>query len=94
MEEVFLDDEGVKLEFEFDNINFDDVEEAKIFYKKSNGVKGEWVATIDDTNKTVYYVSQSGDFDVLGIIKVQVQITIDGYKGKSNIIEIEVKEGL
>jgi len=61
--------------------------EGFILYKKSNGIHGEWLATI--TGDTVSYDIAEGDIDIAGVWHVQAKATLGTEReyGKLTVVE-------
>jgi len=51
--------------------------EKKIKYRKPSGIEGEFVATIDADNQTIYYNFSADDIDEAGIWAFWSHITFD-----------------
>lgn len=62
----------------------------KIKYRKSNGVTGEWTATIDG-NDLVYETSNS-DLDRKGVWRLQAFCTIGGLNKLGKIAKVTIDE--
>ena len=57
---------------------------TKILYKKPNGVKGEWTATVSGTS--VQYDVTNTDIDVPGTWQFQAYVEFSGEIGRGEIV--------
>jgi len=91
---IYQHDTGTKIEFLVDEASF--ITEAKIIVKKPDNEVIEWVAQIDD--KSIFYITNSNDLDLAGLYHLQPLITMNKdnqiWRGRGNIVKMEVLEGL
>lgn len=59
------------------NVDLTTSTDRKILYKKPNGLIGEWLADLVDTDKLRYY-ADNGTFDVSGLWTVQPTFKLAG----------------
>ncbi len=63
----------------------------EIRYKKPDGTKGAWTATIvDDT--TLQYITESGDLDYEGEWKLQIYVVLPALTGRGATVIMHVYE--
>lgn len=65
---------------------------TRILYKKPNGIKGFWTATVSGTS--LQYQLQNGDIDQDGIWEIQAYVVIAGKSAYGNKSEINFQKSL
>lgn len=65
---------------------------TRILYKKPNGIKGFWTATVLGTS--LQYQLQNGDIDQHGIWEIQAYVVIAGKSAYGNKSEINFQKSL
>lgn len=50
----------------------------------------QWTPTLQVDNQTLRYVTQSNDFSLAGIYKIQVGLTLGSWSGKCDTVAFEV----
>lgn len=92
---IFVGDTGTKIEISGqDGFDVSGGIEAKIFFVKPDKTTGEWVATIDTENNSIYYISQADTFDMEGKWSVQAYVDLGTWKGRSTIETFKVQDTL
>ena len=92
---VFKDTVGLKLEFSV-NVDVDDVTSAELYMLKPNGKKAKFDCDIDNDNQVIYYTTEDGDLDVVGLYKMQLKVKLndDEYEGFSEPVKMMVEDTL
>lgn len=65
---------------------------TRVLYKKPNGIKGFWPATVSGTS--LQYQLQNGDIDQDGIWEIQAYVVIAGKSAYGNKSEINFQKSL
>jgi hypothetical protein len=90
---IFIGDEGTKIEVKGqDGFDVSGAVEAKIKYVKPDRTTGEWVASIDVENNSVYHVSGPNDFDLAGSWRIQAYVDLGTWKGHSTMESFQVSQ--
>lgn len=89
---VYVGDYGTKLIFDI-GVDTSEVSVANIVYKKPNGEKGKWGASLQPNSNEIYYIVNTTDLDVAGLYKLQPEVTLNsGWHGRGEMVELFVSE--
>jgi hypothetical protein len=72
-------------------INISTATVTRINYKKPNGVTGYFEATISETTKLIYQLTND-DLDIAGLWQLQAYVEIGGLKAYGEIVYQEIKK--
>ncbi len=87
MGKIYEDQIGVRLELETSS-DLSGVTTAEIKYKKPDGTKGVWSATVDGSK--LYYITEAGDLDKRGVLQVQAHVVGTGFDLLGETAEVQI----
>ena len=67
---------------------------TQIYYRKPGGDGGSWTAVIESGNTSISYTSLSGDFDEVGVWKLQAHVVTPSWTQNGEIANVNVRPSL
>ena len=87
---VYMGDVGTRLEFDI-GIDIGEVASASLVIKKPSRIKVSKDLQKDTDKNLLYYITQDGDLDEVGIYTLQARVNLkSGWSGGAEIVKLEI----